>query len=58
MTQLKALIRRLLQLGILGLFVGLLCWPFNLLDRWGDQLLELLPAFSGTPGVRSRCCLH
>jgi len=49
MTQLKALIRRLLQLGILGLFVGLLCWPFNLLDRWGDQLLELLPAFSGTP---------
>ena len=34
MTQLKALIRRLLQLGILGLFVGLLCWQFNLLDRW------------------------
>ena len=49
MAALNTLIRRLIQLGILGLFVGLLCWPFNLLDRWGDQLLALLPAFSGTP---------
>jgi H+/Cl- antiporter ClcA len=47
MTSLKALIQRLLQLATLGLFVGLLCWPFNLVDRWGDQLLSLLPAFSG-----------
>lgn len=47
MTRLKALIGRLVQLGILGLFVGLLCWPFNLVDRWSDQLLALLPAFSG-----------
>jgi H+/Cl- antiporter ClcA len=31
------------------LMVGLVCWPFNLLDRWGDQLLGLLPAFSGQP---------
>ena len=47
MTAVNTLIRRLAQLGLLGLFVGLLCWPFNLVDRWGDQLLGLLPAFSG-----------
>ena len=47
MTALRDLIRRLAQLGLLGLFVGLLCWPFNLVDRWSDQLLGLLPAFSG-----------
>jgi H+/Cl- antiporter ClcA len=49
MTRLKELIQRLAQLSLLGLFVGLLCWPFNLLDRWSDQLLGLLPAFSGGP---------
>ena len=48
MTSLKALIQRLLQLATLGLLVGLLCWPFNLVDRWADQLLSLLPAFSGS----------
>ena len=48
MKALNELIRRLVQLGLLGLFVGLLCWPFNLVDRWGDQLLGLLPAFSGS----------
>lgn len=47
MKALNELIRRLAQLGLLGLFVGLLCWPFNLVDRWSDQLLGLLPAFSG-----------
>ena len=47
MKALNELIRRLVQLGVLGLFVGLLCWPFNLVDRWSDQLLGLLPAFSG-----------
>jgi hypothetical protein len=47
MKALNELIRRLVQLGLLGLFVGLLCWPFNLVDRWIDQLLGLLPAFSG-----------
>lgn len=48
MKAMNALIRRLAQLALLGLFVGLLCWPFNLVDRWADQLLSLLPAFSGS----------
>lgn len=48
MTSLRDLTQRLLQLAVLGLLVGLLCWPFNLVDRWGDQLLSLLPAFSGS----------
>lgn len=47
MTEVKALLQRLGQLALLGLLVGLVCWPFNLLDRWADQLLQLLPAFSG-----------
>ena len=34
---------------VLGLLVGLACWPFNLLDRWQDSLLHLLPSFSGKP---------
>lgn len=38
---------RLLQLGLLGLAVGLACWPLNLLDRWQDALLGALPAFGG-----------
>ena len=45
----------ILQLSLLGLLVGAACWPFNLLDRWQDGLLQRLPAFSGaawpgTPG--------
>ena len=31
---------------LLGGLVGLACWPFNLMDRWQDQLLGQLPAFS------------
>ena len=49
MISIRHLLQRLAQLGLLGLMVGLVCWPFNLLDRWGDQLLGLLPAFSGQP---------
>ncbi|MEY4359336.1 MAG: hypothetical protein RLZZ631_822 [Cyanobacteriota bacterium] len=49
MTAIRHLLQRLGQLGLLGLMVGLVCWPFNLFDRWGDQLLGLLPAFSGQP---------
>jgi H+/Cl- antiporter ClcA len=45
----RALGQELLQLSILGLLVGLACWPFNLLDRWQEQLLERLPHFSGAP---------
>ena len=44
-----ALVRELLQLALLGLLVGLACWPFNLLDRAQDRLLGLLPIFSGRP---------
>ena len=34
---------------VLGLLVGVACWPFNLMDRWQDSLLHLLPSFSGKP---------
>jgi H+/Cl- antiporter ClcA len=41
--------RQLGQMALLGLLVGVACWPFNLLDRWQDSLLQLLPSFSGRP---------
>jgi H+/Cl- antiporter ClcA len=43
----RDLLRNLLQLALLGLLVGLACWPLNLVDRWQDRVLSLLPAFSG-----------
>ena len=46
---LRELVQELLQLGLLGLLVGLACWPFNLIDRAQDRLLGLLPAYSGGP---------
>jgi H+/Cl- antiporter ClcA len=48
-TALRALLSELVQLGLLGLLVGLACWPFNLIDRAQDRLLGLLPAYSGGP---------
>ncbi len=36
----------LLQLALVGVAVGLACWPLNLLDHWQDLLLHTLPAFS------------
>jgi H+/Cl- antiporter ClcA len=45
----RALLRQLGQLSLLGLLVGIVCWPFNLLDRWQDSLLGLMPTFSGGP---------
>lgn len=30
------------------MLVGAACWPLNLLDRWQDRLLPLLPAFGGS----------
>ncbi|MFY8149865.1 MAG: chloride channel protein [Prochlorococcaceae cyanobacterium] len=39
--------RHLLDLALLGLAVGIACWPLNLVDRWQDQLLQILPGFSG-----------
>ncbi|MFM2158921.1 MAG: hypothetical protein RLZZ124_1395, partial [Cyanobacteriota bacterium] len=47
--RIKGLLRQLAQLALLGLLVGLACWPFNLLDRWQDALLQQLPSFSGQP---------
>lgn len=43
----RVLLQRLLQLTVLGLLVGLACWPFNLLDHWQDTLLRLLPTYTG-----------
>lgn len=43
----QALLRQLLQLTVLGLLVGLACWPFNLVDRWQDALVHRLPFFTG-----------
>jgi H+/Cl- antiporter ClcA len=40
---------QLLQLLLLGLLVGLACWPLNQIDAWQSHLLELLPGFSGGP---------
>lgn len=48
-TLIGQLIRHLGHLGLLGVLVGIACWPFNLLDRWQDALLQQLPAFSGAP---------
>jgi H+/Cl- antiporter ClcA len=42
----RAVLGQLGQLALLGLLVGVACWPFNLLDRWQDRLLGLLPTFS------------
>jgi H+/Cl- antiporter ClcA len=51
MTRLSSVLRRALQqllpLVLLGVAVGLACWPLNLLDRAQDQLLQRLPAFGG-----------
>jgi H+/Cl- antiporter ClcA len=43
----RTLLKQLLQLAVLGLLVGLACWPFNLFDQWQDALLRRLPAFTG-----------
>jgi H+/Cl- antiporter ClcA len=37
----------LLQLALLGVLVGLACWPLNLVDHWQDLLLNRLPGFNG-----------
>ncbi len=42
-----AVLSRLLPIVVLGLAVGVACWPLNLLDRAQDQLLQLLPGFDG-----------
>jgi len=37
----------LLQLLLLGLLVGLACWPLNLVDHAQELLLQRLPSFAG-----------
>jgi len=46
-TPLRSALGRLLPLLLLGLAVGLACWPLNLLDRAQDLLLRRLPAWGG-----------
>jgi H+/Cl- antiporter ClcA len=41
-------LRQLLQLALVGVAVGVACWPLNLLDRGQDALLHHLPAFGGS----------
>ncbi|MFM7265283.1 MAG: chloride channel protein, partial [Cyanobium sp.] len=48
-TSIPVLWRELLHLALLGLLIGVACWPFNLLDRLQDRLLLRLPTFSGLP---------
>ena len=47
MRALRELLRELVELSLLGLLVGIACWPFNVLDRLQDRLLERLPLYSG-----------
>jgi H+/Cl- antiporter ClcA len=47
-TDLKAItMRQVLSLILLGVLVGLACWPLNLIDHWQDLLLHHMPAYSG-----------
>lgn len=43
----RSLLAPLLPLVLLGLAVGLACWPLNLLDRAQDLLLRHMPAWGG-----------
>jgi len=43
---------RAVQLVLFGLFVGLACWPLNLIDDQVDHLLSLLPAFASGSASR------
>lgn len=43
----RAFLQQLLPLVLLGLAVGLACWPLNLLDRAQDLLLRRMPAWGG-----------
>ena len=56
---LKAALARLLPIVVVALAVALACLPLNLLDRAQDQLLQLLPRFSGggwQPITRAMAC--
>ena len=38
--------RQIFSLVLLGVLVGLACWPLNLIDHWQDLILHQMPAFS------------
>jgi H+/Cl- antiporter ClcA len=47
--------RQIFSLILLGVLVGLACWPLNLIDHWQDLILHQMPAFSSagwTPPAR------
>lgn len=44
---LRSPLRTLLQPLLIGVLVGLACWPLNLVDRAQDLLLHQLPSFRG-----------
>lgn len=52
LRSLRSLLIRALQLLVVGLLVGIACWPLNLIDGQVDQLLSRLPAFGS--GAASR----
>ena len=45
-------LRSLAAIALLGVGVGLACWPLNGIDRWQDQLINQLPGFSSSPWHR------
>lgn len=51
-SSLRSRWRLLLLTVVLGLLVGLACWPLNRLDALQDRLLDPLPLFSGTSWSR------
>jgi H+/Cl- antiporter ClcA len=48
-SALPSLIRHLIGLIVVGLLIGLACWPLNLTDTVQDQLYRLLPTRSDRP---------
>lgn len=49
--------RQLFSLVLLGVLVGLACWPLNLIDHWQDLLLRHMPAFSSAGWTPLARCL-
>jgi H+/Cl- antiporter ClcA len=41
-------LRRAIGIALLGVAVGLACWPLNTIDRWQDALVGRLPSFGGS----------
>jgi len=49
--------RQLFSLVLLGVLVGLACWPLNLIDHWQDLLMLHMPAFSSAGWTPLARCL-